>query len=166
MVHRDLSPSNLMITEDDVVKLADFGLAKQRMGTNSVMESVVGTVLYQCPEIVQHESYSDKADIWSLGCILYQMASLKPPFEGGNPLVVANKIVEGSYTPHAAATRACARPAETRCTEGWHTGFCAALAPTVRPTAAGSPTTSRRCCAGPSRACSRPTRRNGRTSTR
>ena len=101
VVHRDLSPSNIMINEDDVVKLADFGLAKQRVGTNSVMESVVGTVLYQCPEIIQHESYSDKADIWSLGCVLYQMASLRPPFEGGNPLVVASKIVEGNYPPLA-----------------------------------------------------------------
>jgi len=100
VVHRDLTPSNIMISVDDVVKMADFGLAKQRMGTaTEVMDSVVGTVLYQCPEIVQHESYGEKADIWSLGCILYQMVMLKPPFEGGNPLAVAHKIVEGSYPP-------------------------------------------------------------------
>ena len=74
--------------------------AKQRLGTaTEVMESVVGTVLYQCPEIVQHEAYTEKADIWSLGCVLYQMAMLKPPFEGGNPLAVARKIVEASYPP-------------------------------------------------------------------
>jgi len=88
-----------MINAEGVVKLADFGLAKQRMGTNSVMESVVGTVLYQCPEIIQHEQYGEKADIWSLGCILYQTAMLRPPFEGGNPLVVATAIVEGTYKP-------------------------------------------------------------------
>ncbi|KAL3892562.1 MAG: hypothetical protein SGPRY_015011, partial [Prymnesium sp.] len=100
VVHRDLTPSNVMISVDDVVKLADFGLAKQRVGTGTeVMESVVGTVLYQCPEIVQHEAYGEKADIWSLGCILYQMVMLKPPFEGGNPLAVAHKIVEGAYPP-------------------------------------------------------------------
>jgi len=99
VVHRDLTPSNVMINADGVVKLADFGLAKQRMGTNSVMDSVVGTVLYQCPEIIQHEAYGEKADIWSLGCILYQIAMLRPPFEGSNPLVVATNIVEGHYKP-------------------------------------------------------------------
>lgn len=99
MVHRDLTPSNIMINVDGVVKLADFGLARQKVGTHSVMESVVGTVLYQCPEIIQAESYGEKADIWSLGCILYQMAMLRCPFEGGNPLVVAQKIVTGEYQP-------------------------------------------------------------------
>ena len=99
VVHRDLTPSNILLTTDNVVKLADFGLARQRVGTNSVFESVVGTVLYQCPEIIQNEAYGEKADIWALGCILYQMATLRPPFEGGNPLVVARTIVEGSYRP-------------------------------------------------------------------
>ena len=97
VVHRDLTPSNVMISTEGVVKLADFGLARQRMGTNSVFNSVVGSVLYQCPEIVQHKEYGEKADIWSLGCILYQVAMLRPPFEGNNPLVVASAIVEGNY---------------------------------------------------------------------
>ena len=55
-----------MIAADGAVKLADFGLARQRsMGANdaSVMDSVVGTVLYQCPEIIQHEQYGEKADV-------------------------------------------------------------------------------------------------------
>ena len=99
VVHRDLTPSNIMITADGIIKLADFGLARMRMGTNSVMDSVVGTVLYQCPEIIQHEQYGEKADVWSLGCILYQMAMLRPPFGGGNPLIVATAIVEGKYPP-------------------------------------------------------------------
>ena len=94
VVHRDLTPSNIMITADGIIKLADFGLARMRMGTNSVMDSVVGTVLYQCPEIIQHEQYGEKADVWSLGCILYQMAMLRPPFGGSNPLIVATAIVE------------------------------------------------------------------------
>ena len=100
VVHRDLTPSNIMLSEDHVVKLADFGLARQCIGSASMMEfqSTCGTVLYQCPEIIQHEAYSEKADVWSLGCILYQMATLKPPFEG-NPLILASKIVEGKFEP-------------------------------------------------------------------
>ena len=61
--------------------------------------SAVGTVLYTCPEIVQGRNWSDKADIWSLGCILYQMATLRPPFAGSNPLSVARAIVERGYDP-------------------------------------------------------------------
>eukprot|EP00959_Pyramimonas_sp_CCMP1952_P293773 6144364-Pyramimonas_sp.AAC.2 len=59
------------------------------------MQSAVGTMPYSCPEIIQHEEYTDKADVWSLGCILYYMLRLEPPFEGSNPLTVASKIVEG-----------------------------------------------------------------------
>ena len=72
--------------------LADFGLASERISYATLLQSVVGTISYSCPEIVQHHPYTDKADIWSLGCILYQMAQLEPPFAGGNPLTVAHKV--------------------------------------------------------------------------
>ena len=55
-------------------------------------------MLYQCPEIIKHEAYGEKADIWALGCVLYQMAALSPPFSGANPLAVARSIVEGDFT--------------------------------------------------------------------
>jgi len=98
VVHRDLTPNNILIRDSKVVKIADFGLARQtHHGT--VLQSAVGTISFSCPEIVMHETYTDKADIWSLGCILYQMASGKPAFAGSNPLTVAQKIVSGSYDP-------------------------------------------------------------------
>lgn len=50
---------------------------------------------YTCPEIIQQERYTEKADVWSLGCVLYHIIMLKPPFDGTNPLSVASRIVEG-----------------------------------------------------------------------
>ncbi|KAM4736540.1 serine/threonine-protein kinase Nek10, partial [Anableps anableps] len=98
IVHRDLSPSNIMLSENNKVTITDFGLAKQKQ-ENSELTSVVGTILYSCPEVVQNKPYGEKADIWALGCILYQMATLQPPFYSSNMLSLASMIVEGVYEP-------------------------------------------------------------------
>eukprot|EP00873_Tetraselmis_striata_P016601 jgi/Tetstr1/436865/TSEL_025641.t1 len=104
IVHRDLTPGNIVLGHGSEglrhAKLTDFGLAKQRGGaTDVMMQSMVGTMPYTCPEIIQQEGYTEKADIWSLGCVLYHMCMLRGPFEGSNPLQMASKIVEGNYAP-------------------------------------------------------------------
>jgi serine/threonine protein kinase len=95
---------------------ADFGLAKLRSNDCSKMTSVVGTMYYACPEIIQHLKYNEKAgqstfefhsflyrisffrlDIWSLGCVLYHMVALVPPFYTSNILSLASKICESDY---------------------------------------------------------------------
>eukprot|EP00795_Rhopilema_esculentum_P013959 gene13959-4919_t len=63
------------------------------------MTSVVGTILYSCPEIIQNHPYGEKADIWAVGCILYQMSTLQPPFFSSNMLTLATKIVNAEYDP-------------------------------------------------------------------
>ena len=63
------------------------------------MKSFVGTILYSCPEIVQSQPYTEKADIWSMGCIIYELMTFTQPFSAGNPLTVAKKIVDGDYEP-------------------------------------------------------------------
>ncbi|XP_074508974.1 serine/threonine-protein kinase Nek10 [Sebastes fasciatus] len=98
IVHRDLTPNNIMLGEKDKVTITDFGLAKQKQ-ENSKLTSVVGTILYSCPEVVKNEPYGEKADVWALGCILYQMATLQPPFYSSNMLSLASKIVEAVYEP-------------------------------------------------------------------
>ncbi|KAK3752403.1 hypothetical protein QZH41_008607 [Actinostola sp. cb2023] len=99
IVHRDLTPNNIMLGENDKVTITDFGLAKQRNPDASKMMSVVGTILYSCPEVVQNQPYGEKADVWAAGCILYQMCTLKPPFFSSNMLALATKIVEAQYDP-------------------------------------------------------------------
>ncbi|XP_051921819.1 serine/threonine-protein kinase Nek10 isoform X1 [Hippocampus zosterae] len=98
IVHRDLTPNNIMLGDEEKVTITDFGLAKQKQ-ENSKLTSVVGTILYSCPEVVKNEPYGEKADIWALGCIVYQMATLEPPFYSNNMLSLANKIVEAIYEP-------------------------------------------------------------------
>ncbi|KAM8966542.1 serine/threonine-protein kinase Nek10 [Pelodytes ibericus] len=98
IVHRDLSPNNIMLGEKDKVTVTDFGLAKQKQ-ENSKLTSIVGTILYSCPEVVKSEPYGEKADVWAAGCILYQMATLNPPFHSTNMLSLATKIVEAVYAP-------------------------------------------------------------------
>uniref|UniRef100_A0AAV2MGK1 non-specific serine/threonine protein kinase n=1 Tax=Knipowitschia caucasica TaxID=637954 RepID=A0AAV2MGK1_KNICA len=98
IVHRDLSPNNIMLGEQDWVTITDFGLAKQKQ-ENSKLTSVVGTILYSCPEVVKSEPYGEKADLWALGCVLYQMVTLQPPFYSANMLSLANKIVQAEYEP-------------------------------------------------------------------
>jgi hypothetical protein len=108
ITHRDLTPSNVLLASDpdpltgqtrQKAILVDFGLARQRRTEMSAMASVVGTLTYSCPELIQRSPYTDKADIWSLGVILYQLVALKNPFLDTNPLQTARKIVEGDIEP-------------------------------------------------------------------
>ncbi|XP_019666368.1 serine/threonine-protein kinase Nek10 isoform X14 [Felis catus] len=98
IVHRDLTPNNIMLGDKDKVTVTDFGLAKQKQ-ENSKLTSVVGTILYSCPEVLKSEPYGEKADVWAAGCILYQMATLNPPFYSTNMLSLATKIVQAVYEP-------------------------------------------------------------------
>ncbi|KHJ94519.1 hypothetical protein OESDEN_05554 [Oesophagostomum dentatum] len=86
-----------MIAENDRVVITDFGLAKKR--GSDYLKSAAGTIIYSCPEIVQNMGYGEKADIWSFGCCIYEMAALHPPFYSQNMLALATQIVEGKYEP-------------------------------------------------------------------
>lgn len=70
-MHRDLNPSNIMVDSQNNLKVADFGLAKSIQQSLNMHNSFLGTLAYSAPQIVQNEIYNEKADIWSLGCIIY-----------------------------------------------------------------------------------------------
>ena len=96
IVHRDLKPSNIFVDSQGRVKLADFGLSKtlsQSQSESSLgVEALVGTPLYLAPEICANQSPTYKADIWAIGCILYELCALKPPFIANNILALATMI--------------------------------------------------------------------------
>ena len=93
IIHRDIKLLNIFLTKDKVIKIGDLGMAK--IITNKVINlySRVGTPLYLPPELIKKENYDFKADIWSLGCSIYQLASLKPPFFDENLVILCKKII-------------------------------------------------------------------------
>ncbi|TEB28738.1 kinase-like protein [Coprinellus micaceus] len=79
ILHRDLKPDNVFLDEAHNVKLGDFGLSKA-LAQASFANTYVGTPYYMSPELMQEKAYDSKSDIWSLGCLIYELCALKPPF--------------------------------------------------------------------------------------
>mgnify|MGYP006089305297 FL=1 len=75
---------NIFLTKDNKVKLGDLGVAKILESLENFATSKVGTPYYLSPEVCEDRPYNYKSDIWSLGCILYEMCTLKHPFEAKN----------------------------------------------------------------------------------
>ncbi len=101
IVHRDIKPENLMITTENVVKIADFGLAAKaaRSGDPTVRSEVMGTPSYMPPEQIDGRNVDGRADIYSLGCTLYVMLTGRRPFEGESAIEVLLKQTKDTATP-------------------------------------------------------------------
>jgi hypothetical protein len=93
-IHRDIKPSNVFIGEGQILKIGDFGIAKILEHTGDLAKTTIGTPTYASPEVAQGKPYSFKADIWSLGCLLYEMLALRRPFEADEIPDILRKIVE------------------------------------------------------------------------
>jgi NIMA (never in mitosis gene a)-related kinase len=97
ILHRDLKPANIFLDAQNNIKLGDFGLSRI-MSENSIFAYThVGTPYYMSPEQINEAKYNEKSDIWSAGCLLYEIAALKPPFEATNHLALAMKIKSGKF---------------------------------------------------------------------
>src|SRR5665647_1349440 len=90
IIHRDIKPQNILITEHGMVKVADFGIARAvSSSTLTYGNNIVGSVHYFSPEQARGEAINRTADIYSIGCVLYEMLTGKVPFNADSPITVA-----------------------------------------------------------------------------
>ena len=97
LIHRDLKPANIFLTKDLKIKIGDFGLAKQLTSYYDYAKTQCGTILYMSPEIINGEKYNNKADCWSLGCIIYELCTLNYCFDSNSLIVLFKNISESKY---------------------------------------------------------------------
>ncbi|XP_015118471.1 serine/threonine-protein kinase fused [Diachasma alloeum] len=81
VLHRDLKPQNVLVESNGVAKLCDFGFARSMSTGTHVLTSIKGTPLYMAPELIEEHPYDHNADLWSLGCIVYELLVGFPPFQ-------------------------------------------------------------------------------------
>ncbi|TLD29846.1 kinase-like protein [Venturia nashicola] len=98
VLHRDIKPENVFLNEQNNVKLGDFGLSKI-LQSHDFASTYVGTPYYMSPEICAAERYSLYSDIWSLGCLLYELCAKEPPFNARTHIELFQKIKSGRISP-------------------------------------------------------------------
>jgi eukaryotic-like serine/threonine-protein kinase len=101
VIHRDIKPANIMVTRDGRVKVMDFGIARLVAGPDTVEQTaaVLGTAAYLSPEQAQGQTVDARSDLYSLGIVLYEMVTGKPPFTGDSAMAVAYKHVQETPLP-------------------------------------------------------------------
>jgi len=99
IAHRDLKPENLLCTgaNNEIIKVADFGLSKEFDDNNKALETMCGTPDYVAPEVLRGNGYTNAVDIWSIGVVTYVMLCGSPPFYGNDDKEVFLKILQSDY---------------------------------------------------------------------
>ena len=99
ILHRDLKTQNIFMTKNGLLKLGDFGISRTLRDENDFATTGIGTPQYLSPEICRQQKYNYKSDIWSLGCVLFEMCALQPAFTGSDFGFLIQSILKGKYQP-------------------------------------------------------------------
>lgn len=97
ILHRDMKSANVFLNSDGTAKLGDMNVSK--VMKEGLLHTQTGTPYYASPEVWQDLPYNTKSDIWSLGCVLYETCTLKPPFRAEDMQGLYEKVVKGEYAP-------------------------------------------------------------------
>ena len=107
VVHRDVSPHNILVSLDGTVKVTDFGVARAVGQSHEATDAgqIKGKVAYMAPEVIAAVAFDRRSDIFAMGCVLYEMATGTLPFRGGNDPQVMQAVIKGVYQPPSAIIR-------------------------------------------------------------
>lgn len=95
--HRDIKSANVFVTKDGVIKLGDLNVSRVQKG--GMMRTQTGTPYYACPEVWKDQPYDNRSDIWSAGCVLYEMIMKMPPFRAQTMKGLYAKVLSGRFDP-------------------------------------------------------------------
>lgn len=95
IVHRDIKPHNIMILKDGSIKVADFGIARVGASTNTLTREALGSVHYISPEQARGSMVDNRSDLYSLGVVMYEMLTGRPPYDGETPVAIAIQHING-----------------------------------------------------------------------
>jgi serine/threonine-protein kinase len=108
IIHRDIKPGNVMLTQTNQIKVMDFGIARALAASGSTMtqtSAVIGTAQYLSPEQARGESVDARSDVYATGCVLYELLTGQPPFMGDSPVSVAYQHVREDARPPSMLNR-------------------------------------------------------------
>ena len=98
ILHRDLKPANIFLTSSKILKIGDFGVSRWLDPERGTADTVCGSPSYMAPEVTRGQRYDHRADLWSLGCVLYELCGLEKAFSGSLAHVM-EAVTRGHYKP-------------------------------------------------------------------
>jgi serine/threonine protein kinase len=107
IIHRDLKPQNILVTNDDCLKISDFGFAKSYNPDTDLQQTMCGSPLYMAPEILEQKRYTDTADLWSVGVIMYELYFNEVPVKGVNIVDLIKNIRLFKFQPTNTKSNKC-----------------------------------------------------------